>query len=68
MSIQYTVPGFEPTIFTTQVSSHNHYTRAPAATKKIIYDIGLLSVCPGYDVVLSLGADHRVTLNLCRWK
>ena len=30
MSIQYTVPGFEPTTFRTWVSSHNHQTRAPA--------------------------------------
>ena len=30
MSIQYTVPGFELTTFRTSVSSHNHYTRAPA--------------------------------------
>ena len=28
MSIQYTVPGFEPTTFRTWVSSHNHWTRA----------------------------------------
>ena len=30
LSIQYTVPGFEPTTFGTRVSSHDHYTRAPA--------------------------------------
>ena len=30
MSIQYIVPGYEPTTFTTWVSSHNHYTRDPA--------------------------------------
>ena len=30
MSIQYPVPGFEPTNFWTWVSSHNHQTRAPA--------------------------------------
>ena len=30
MSIQYTVPGFEPMTFGLWVSSHNHYTRAPA--------------------------------------
>ena len=30
MSIQYTVPGFEPTTFGTWVTSHNHQTRAPA--------------------------------------
>ena len=28
MSIQYMVPGFEPTTFGIQVSSHNHQTRA----------------------------------------
>ena len=28
MSIQYTVPGFEPTTLGTLVSSHNHQTRA----------------------------------------
>ena len=33
MSIQYLVPGFEPMTFLTWVSSHNHYTRAPAVTK-----------------------------------
>ena len=30
ISIQYTVPGFEPTTFGTRVSSHNQWTRAPA--------------------------------------
>ena len=30
MSIQYPAPGFEPTTFGMRVSSHNHYTRAPA--------------------------------------
>ena len=28
MPIQYTVLGFEPTTFRTQVSSHNHWTKA----------------------------------------
>ena len=39
MSIQYTVPGFEPTAFGTWVSSHNHYTRAPA---RIVWRVTLL--------------------------
>ena len=30
MSIQYMVLGFELTTFQTQVSSHNHKTKAPA--------------------------------------
>ena len=32
MSIQYMVLGLEPMTFRTWVSSHNHYTRAPAYT------------------------------------
>ena len=31
MTIQYTAPGFEPKTFETQVSYHNHQTRAPSA-------------------------------------
>ena len=33
MSIQYTVPGFEPTTFRPWASSHNHWTRAPTPIK-----------------------------------
>ena len=35
ISIQYLVPGFELTNFGTWVSSHNHYTRAPALLKMV---------------------------------
>ena len=40
MSIQYMVPGFEPTTFGTCVSSHNHYTRAPAQ----FFDLFMLAI------------------------
>ena len=33
MSIQYMALGFEPKTFGTWVSSHNHYTRAPALSQ-----------------------------------
>ena len=39
MTIQYTAPGFQPTTFGTQVSSHNHKTRAPAlSTRKVLQE------------------------------
>ena len=41
-NIQYTVPGFEPTTFVTWVSSHNHYTRAPAIVPLCLVSLYLL--------------------------
>ena len=45
MSIQYTVPGFEPTTFGTWVSSHNHLTRAPTLLLKCLQSIIKLIFC-----------------------
>ena len=39
MSIQYKVPGFEPTTFGMWVSSHNHKIRAPALCQFLIWTI-----------------------------
>ena len=44
-SIQYTVPGFEPTTSRSWVISHNHYTRAPAQNDT---SIGLNICCSVY--------------------
>ena len=38
MSIQYTVPGFEPMTFWTWVSSHNQYTRAQPSNSRYIFE------------------------------
>ena len=42
MSIQYTMPGFEPTTCWNWVSSHNHLTRAPALTRSLLPILAVL--------------------------
>ena len=55
MSIQYMVPGFEPTTFRMWVSSHNHETRAPALKTSLLfyrqdYSSFFLNVCTDFGV------------------
>ena len=44
MPIQYTAVGFEPTIFRTLFSSHNHWTWAPALAK-IVFNMEKMFCC-----------------------
>ena len=43
MSSHYIVLGFEPTTFRTWVSSHNHWTRAPAQYYKVLRMVTVLT-------------------------
>ena len=57
MSIQYTVPGFEPMTYGMWVSSHNHKTRAPAHDLVVTYDVFVFGIGVGSIFILL----YRVT-------